>query len=517
MILAASAGDAIDGEMLHAWLVTAVALGLGLLGRRRLPIGAAEGLFSGAVSALLLLNFVVLSPTSEGLFLLGASFASLAVVWFVVAVWVERETAPAPDEVTARHRGIRRALSVHAAAVAALLGVAVLLSAFEQTRALAPGLVLLLGLLLAVAGGLYVRQRGVLNRHAMAALLLALLWLAVPRPVLEARRAAVVLGLFLVGLLLLAVVLATVLTDWRRRVHIWQTLPERLTELPARHRRVYGLNVAACVAVGVGGVLLYDAGLTPLAVVFAALAALIIGHCWRSNAVGELGLALLGESVFTAVVAWLPASPARALLGGTLAGVYLLWLARFWEQQLNAGQPWTTAGRLIPAARHLSYAAAGGEFVLAAMWALSADQASTPAGWQAALAALLMLVHWSMLVRDAAKQQSATASLAACLVLVAALVPIQQLAARLGLPLTPGVLLAAAGLALALRVGGAARGANTAWVWNAYIGGLIPLAIAYDLALGELWLAHRGLAFIAGACVLVAIGVHWGRGARAAR
>jgi hypothetical protein len=79
------------------------------------------------------------------------------------------------------------------------------------------------------------------------------------------------------------------------------------------------------------------------------------------------------------------------------------------------------------------------------------------------------------------------------------------------------VLLAAAGLALALRVGEAARDANTAWVWNAYIGGFIPLALAYDLMLGDVWVTHRGMALAAGVCVLSAIGLHWGRGLRVAR
>jgi hypothetical protein len=516
-LLAAADADGAGTDVLGAWLVTAVALGLSLLGRRRLPLGIPEGLFVAGLSGLLLLNFIAWGRSAAATFQQGASLVSLTVVWFIVAVWVERDAVPPPDEELARRRAVRRSLAVHAAAVSGLLAMAVLFAAHHAVGILAPGLVLLLFLLLAVAGGLYTWRRGVLSRYGIAAVLVLLLWLAMPRELVEAWRPPLSVGLLLVGAASLLMVLTTVLVDWRRRVRIWATRPERLTEPPPGFRRFFGTLVAVCVIVGIGGVLLADAAWTPLAVVLAAFAALVVGHRWRSNAVGELGLALMAEGIVTASPAWLPASPACRLLGWAVAGAYLAWLASFWYQQLNEGKPWTTAGRLIPAARHLSYAAVGGEVVLAAMWILSTDEAVPSGRWSTLLAILFMLAHWRLLARDAAAQQSAIAALAACLVLVAALVPLGHLAETFGLVLRPCVLLVAAALALALCTGRAQKAARLTWPWNAYVGGILPGAVAYDLALGGgEGTGHIGT-IVAVAGVVLALGVHWRRGLLTAR
>jgi hypothetical protein len=513
-ILAMADADGAGAGALGAWLVTAIALALSLIGRWRLPLGVAEGLFVAALSGLLLLNFATWGQSAEATFLRGASLVSLAVVWFIVAVWVERETQLVPDEDAARRRAVRRTLAVYAAAVSGLLATAVLLSAYERGGILAPGLILLMIPLLAMASGLYFWRRGVLSRYGMIGVLVLLLWLAVPREAVETHRIALARGLLFAGLVILAVVVATVLYDWRRRVRIWPTEYEFLVEPPPRYGRFFGLLVAVGVLTGLGGVLLADAGWMPLAVLLAAFAVFVVGHRWRSNALGELGLALLAESLITAGLAWLPASRAWELVGWAVAGVYLAWLARFWHQQLNRGQPWTTAGRLIPAARHLSYAAVGGQVVVAAMWTLG--NPDTSGRWAMLLAALCMLAHWSLLARDAAAQQATAAGLASGLVLVATLVPIGQVAAALGLELRPGVLLAAAGLILALRVGAAQRGTSLAWVWNAYVGGLIPVAVAYDLALGG-WATGYAGAIVAVVLAGLAVGIRWRHGLLTAR
>jgi hypothetical protein len=514
MVLAMVDANGAATQALGAWFVTAAMLALSMLGRRRLPLGIAEGLFVVGLSAALLLNFIAWGRSAEATFLEGASLVSLAVVWFVVAVWIERETGPATDEELARQRTVRRILTLHAAAVSGVAATAVLFAAYPTAGILAPGLLLVP--LLVVAGGLYIWQHGALSRYGMIAVLLLLLRMAVPRELIAARQLALSVGLLLVGLAALLIVLGAILFDWRRRVRHWQTEPERLVAPPPRYRRFFGTLVAACVLVGIGGVLLASTAWTPPAVVLAAFAVFIVGHRWRSNAVGECGLILAAEGVITASLAWLPTPPARALLGWAVAGAYLAWLAGFWEQQLDRGLPWTTAGRLVPAARHLSLATVGGQLALATLWIVGPD-GGLPGRWSTLLVVLFMLAHWWLLTRDARARQSAAPALAACLVLVAALVPIGHLVATFGLALRPGVLLAAAAVAVALRAGAAHTPDRLTWPWNAYVGGILPGAVAYDLALGG-W-DRSGLISPVGAIVgvLLALAVQWRRGLLTAR
>ncbi|HPM24832.1 MAG TPA: hypothetical protein PLP66_13065 [Phycisphaerae bacterium] len=493
---------------LGAWLVTVVALALAIIGRRRLAPGVSEGLFVAAICGLLLLNFVEFGRTAQAFFLLAASMVSLAVVWFVVAVWVERESGQNPEADAVCRRAIRRSLAVHAATVAGLLAAAVMILESATEGTLPPGLILLLALLLIVAGGLYARQRGALSRYAIMGVLLLLFWLATPPEITIGHRRALVLAVLLGGAACLIVVVAALLRDWQRRVRIWQTNPEQLTNPPPARRRLYSVVLAACAVVGAVALLVPDAVVTPIGLALAAYAALTIGHRWRSNAVGEFGLVLVGGMVLAVVQAWLPAAPANTLLGWALAGVYLLWLARFWEQQLNAGQPWTTTGRLVPAARRLGYAAVGGEVVFAALWYLT-PATDGPGGWLCGVTMLLMLLHWSMLVRDAQIQSSATAALAAALALVAALVPVQQLLRGWGMEPAPAVLLAVAGLAFAVRATPRGASADARWPVNAYVGGLIPMGVAYALVCAAVQPVSTETVWIASAGVVLALAWRW--------
>ncbi|MCK4343094.1 MAG: hypothetical protein KAY37_15375 [Phycisphaerae bacterium] len=493
-----------------AWLLPAAAFVLLAVGRRHLPIGVCEGLFVTALSGLLINNFTALSESSEWTFWLAASLVALTFFWWLVVVWIEREAEPPATNGTVERQAVRRGIALHAVTGAGLLGTAAVWHVCGTAAVPTLGLLLLLGLLLTVAAGLYFRQHSALSRSAVIALLLVtLLGLTIRLETPAARRLTISLFLLAGAAATLITVLAAVLADWRRRVRIWKTDPDRLTNpLPTR-RRLYGLIAAACVLVGIGGVLLADAWPTPLATVLAAYACLTVGHCRRSNTLGELGLALVGGSIIAAALAWLPASPANGLLGTALAGVFLLWLARFWHQQLNDGRPWTTTGRLIPAARHLSYAAAGGQCVLAAFWALAPVEPPMHGGWQAIVAALLMLLHWSLLVREARVRRSSTAASLACFVLLAALVPVYAITAGGLTFLTPGLLAAVAGLALVFRVGRATKVDETTWVYNAYLGGVIPLAAVYEMTSRGNWMAHWPAAIAAGLCLALVVALRW--------
>lgn len=138
------------------------------------------------------------------------------------------------------------------------------------------------------------------------------------------------------------------------------------------------------------------------------------------------------------------------------------------------------------------------------------DDVAAPPGWLVVAALLFTALHWSMLVRDAKVQESDAAALAAGLTLLAMLIPAYQLAAQRA-ELTPGFWLAAASVALALRAGPGGRRAAGEWVYNAYIGGLLPIAAAYQLALRDAWEVGRVPVILAGVCVVLAVMLRWGR------
>jgi hypothetical protein len=191
-----------------------------------------------------------------------------------------------------------------------------------------------------------------------------------PAPATKGEMAELVSGpvLLLMALAALAVIVATYVRDWRRRVRLWRTTPRRLVAPPPAHRVSCVLALAAAVVVGMAASWLRP--LAPLVVLVAAFAALLVAHRWPVALAGYVGLALVGEAVVHAACRWLPApihaacrwlpAPiAAAPIGLVCAGVLLLWLAGRWRRQLDAGRAWTTTGRLSAAARHVGYAALG--------------------------------------------------------------------------------------------------------------------------------------------------------------
>jgi hypothetical protein len=303
------------------------------------------------------------------------------------------------------------------------------------------------------------------------------------------------------GAAALLVLLATVLVDWRSRVQVWRAEPDRLLERPRGHRLAYVVVVGLSGLVGLGGVLFVWGVLVPVAVALAGLAVLGVGHRVRSNGLGELGLVLAGEAVVIASLSWLPASPAGGLLGAGLAGLWMLWLARFWAQQLASGLPWTTAGRLIPSARRLGQGVVGVTLAFAGAWSLRSGGEAAGAWWVMLLAAVVVLGHGSLLIRDAGQTGSRAGALAGCVAIVLGMMPLAAVLGLAGLTVPPALLLAFAGLMLVVRVGSQRASAPTSWVYNAYVGGLLPAGVAYCVALGP-----RMPAWVVGLTVLVCTG-----------
>ncbi len=132
--------------------------------------------------------------------------------------------------------------------------------------------------------------------------------------------------------------------------------------IPSRPRTA--ALVLACLAAGSGAGLL-----------------LLLRHA-RGGALAELGMALVSLAACCAAVVVVPDQP-RALslrypliFNAVLVGLaavswFWAWLACVWQQQLDGGQAWTTAGRLIRPARRLSFVAAFvalGAGVLMTVW-----------------------------------------------------------------------------------------------------------------------------------------------------
>jgi hypothetical protein len=120
-----------------------------------------------------------------------------------------------------------------------------------------------------------------MQRYAVLALGVLLLWLAAPRTTLEARRAPLAATLLLIASASLVAVLVTLLSDWRRRVRSGQAEPPRLLDAPPRYPRFFAGLLCICLLVGLAAVLVPDAGLTPLAAVAAAYTA--GGQTWSAS------------------------------------------------------------------------------------------------------------------------------------------------------------------------------------------------------------------------------------------
>jgi len=465
-------------EMLGALLATLGTLLLAVLFRRRLPVGVPEGVFIAALSGLLVANHALgrnVTGPARGL-PLAIVLAGLAYLWFFAARWIERD--PQPGLTADPSRALRRVLGEQAAVIAGLAAAVVLLS--ECRGGQGGWTAVVVALVLGVPAA-FVRagSRAWAPYLAAASGALALQCWATDAFRGAWMRPAAEVALYS-GLCALLAALAAAGWRWRARRAIWLAAPEQAVgERPAGGTvaaLVVALSGVSVLAGGFAG----PVGLVPVGMAAAALGTLTAGHRRGSVAVGEFGLLLAGLAVVYGAGRWLPGRSVDETLGGTLAALWMLWLARFWQQQLHDGRPWTTAGRLIPSARRLAVVFAAVAAVLAGV-GLNLGAVGEP--WPVPVLAALALSGFGLLaLQDAREHNSAAGCLAGLLGLTAAGVPLAELVRVGGAELPASVWLALVALIVALRTPVGPDMRLVADTRNAWVGGGLPVAAAYCLA-----------------------------------
>jgi len=249
----------------------------------------------------------------------------------------------------------------------------------------------------------------------------------------------------------LALVLAVVLSDWWVRRRVWLSEPHRLTEPRPARNAIHAVTVAACVLVGVAGIARPDAWTTTIALLIAAIACMTTGHIRRWSAASAVGLALLAGGVASLFVNCGWTGRLGSMFAVAVASGYMLWLARFWQQQLRDGLAWTTTGRMISAARWLS---AGGALLLA--WLAFAPTADAVNGFTMgptgiALVVLVVLVLSFLQLRDAHEHAPWLSGSAACVTIVSWAVPAGEAIMLFGWEVPLAMPIALGGLVLAVR------------------------------------------------------------------
>jgi len=203
-------------------------------------------------------------------------------------------------------------------------------------------------------------------------------------------------------------------------------------------------------------------------------------------------------------------SPAPFFAPRVAAGIYLVWLAGFWHQQLHNGRAWTTAGTLIPAARRLSHVAAVAACTCAT-GAVGDTAGAAPLGSSAGAVGLALLA-W-MLLRDARRSENAFGSWLACPTLLSASVPCYGLLAAAGRPISWPLLFGALAPLLALLCGRQSSPATLRdRACNAYLGGILTIVLYATLLAPGPHTSPGPVACLAGPAFLLAAWlIRWGR------
>ncbi|TWT44292.1 hypothetical protein RAS1_07020 [Phycisphaerae bacterium RAS1] len=455
------------------------ALLLAVVLRRAAPRGVVEGLVVCTVFAGIVPAYMARPDPQTWQVKLASVLSGLCILWWMVAGWIERDSRDATGAPAGRAGVVRlrRELAMQCAALSGLLAAGTLLSypLGDSIGSRVTACVLLLVIALPV-GWTWRRQPDGAGGPALAAIAGCIAWILRPAGLNQAAG-TIALAAAGVAVLALAWVLSLVQREWRRRSQLWMSAPDLLAEPPEPAIQAHRTILALCVAAGCAGLSGGSAALAPIALLLAALAALGVFHLQRRgpDATGFLGLMLLSAAVVSADLAWLPRSDLSGARGVLIAGVYMLWLSRFWSQQLLDGRPWTTTGRLVPMARRAAALASPMGFVLILAAVITERSRGEPGLAAVIVTAAAALLFSLMLTRDALARDEPLMLLAG--VLAAASVAL-LIGTKLEAPALPSALIGAAlplgALLLALR----ARGSNgltvTGGALNAYVLVIMP-------------------------------------------
>ncbi len=293
---------------------------------------------------------------------------------------------------------------------------------------------------------------------------------------------------------------ADVLRCWWQRRTAWMQSPTATAPSPEPAPGLAPAQIVIGVLLLASVLVCPDARVQPFALLFGALGALVCGHHLRSVGMGEFGLALLAAAMIAAGRAWIANGTRGWLFGTVVAAVYMLWLSRFWQQQLHAGRAWTSTGRLIAPARRICHAlvalAAGASTYQ--IWHHAASAGSAPRGALDVLTTLALFVLGSLLVRDASSWGRSSSAGFACLAVLSLASRLTELPG-VAIEQPSGLVLVAMAVSLlALRVALARESGPDHAVYNALVGGVLPAllaAAALYRGIDSVWL---GAAILAG-------------------
>lgn len=280
-----------------------------------------------------------------------------------------------------------------------------------------------------------------------------------------------------IGFAALMVVLYLVFNHRQSRRHAWLHEPERLLDSLVVPQWA-AVVVQTCIVLTVLlTTLAFGAWGLPTALAMCGLACLGLSHLRNCSKCGEEGLALAALALGSMPACWFGWSGWWAgICGAALGGAWMTWLARFWEQQLDEGQPWTTTGRQIPAALRLSVAAALTGAGCSLGWLTQGAASITVSSGALTALVVLQLVFALMLARYGMQRRFAPAAFAVALLFATAAAPVRILVERwTGADMDPLVILAALLSLLALRVGIDAGRKLAGPGYNAVLAGVMPV------------------------------------------
>lgn len=270
------------------------------------------------------------------------------------------------------------------------------------------------------------------------------------------------------GALSVGGVVTQVVVEWlvlRRR---WLENPHDIPALPQGADARAGGFCALAIAAGAFSALAATSW-APFGALLGGYGALTAGHRAKSTFIGAIGLALIGVFIATAAYTWFEALHA----GIAIATGFLLWLARFWRQQLLESVAWTTTGALIPAARGLAQVAG------AIGLGVALTHASAIAAPWTLFAALLTALAGSMLVRDSLPAGQARSAHAASAALFAACAVAGQAFQGWQIGLDWPLFVGAACALLAARVALTPPAADSWRAYNSWVTGAVaPIGVS---------------------------------------